>query len=72
MVDIPLFLNIPSKKTIVKIGFEEVTTKIYGQVMVHVTVILWIFTDGTKLLPMSVFKGIYQEEELKNNQKIIC
>ena len=25
---------------------------------VHATVILWIFANGTKLLPMLVFKGI--------------
>ena len=61
MGEIPLFVNIPLKKTILKIGFEEVTIKIHGKVMVRVTVILWFFADGTKLPQMLVFKGISGE-----------
>ena len=58
MGEIPLFMKILSKKTIAEIGYKEIIIKTHGQVMVYVTVVLWIFTDGTKLLPMSVFKGI--------------
>ena len=61
MDEIPLFMNILSKKTIVKIGFYEVIIKTYNQMRVHVTVILWFFADGTKLLPMLVFKSISKE-----------
>ena len=58
MDEIPLFLNILYKKKIAEISYKEVIIKTQGQVAVHVTVILWYFVDGTKLLPMSVFKGI--------------
>ena len=69
MDEIPLFINILSKKTIAEIGYNEVIIKIYGQMRVHVTVILWYFSDGTKLLPMLVFKGISGEgtENKKNS-----
>ena len=58
MYKILLFIYILSKKTIAEIGYNEVIIKTHGQVMVHVTVILWFCADGTKLLPMSVFKSI--------------
>ena len=58
MGEIPLFINILSKKTIAEIGYKEVIIKNHGQLIVHATVILWIFADCTQLLPMSVFKGI--------------
>ena len=41
---------------------------------VHVTVILWFFVDVTKLLPMSVFKGILggrAKIKKNNNNKIL-
>ena len=70
MDEIPLFINILSKKTIAEIGYKEVIIKTYGQLMVHTTVILWIFADGTQLLPMSVFKGI-SGGRTENNKKNI-
>ena len=58
MDETPLFIIILSKKTIAKIGYKEVIIKAHGQVGVHVTSILWIYVDCTKLLLMLVFKGI--------------
>ena len=58
MYEILLFINILSKKTIAEIGSNEVIIKIHDQMRVHVTVILWFFEDGTKFLPVLVFKGI--------------
>ena len=66
MSETPLFMNILSMKTIAEIGYKEVVIKTHGQVVVHVTVILWFFADGTKILPMFVFKGISGEGS-KNN-----
>ena len=66
MYEIPLFINILSKKSIAEINKKEIVIKIHGQVMVHVTVILWFFADGKKLFPMLVFKSIR-----KKNWKII-
>ena len=40
---------IPNSKTIAKIGYKEVNIKTYGQERIHITAILWIVTDGTKL-----------------------
>ena len=56
MDETPLFMNIPNTKTIAKIGFKEVNIKTHGQERIHVTAILWIVTNGTKLPPMLVFK----------------
>ena len=44
-------------KTIAKIGSKTVNIKTYGQDKVRVTAILWIVAEGTKLLPMLIFKG---------------
>ena len=54
MDETPLFMNIPNTKTIAKIGLKEVNIKTHGQERIHVTVILWIATDGTKLPNVSV------------------
>ena len=52
-----LFMNNTNTKTIAKIGSKEVDIKTHEQEKIHVTAILWIGTDGTKLPPMLVFKG---------------
>ena len=65
----PLFMNIISKKTIAKIGSKEVIINTHGQERVHVTAILWIVADGTKLPPMLVFKGISGGRVEKRIQK---
>ena len=57
MDETPLFTNIPNIKTISKISSKEVNIKTYGHEGIHVTAILWIVVDSTKLLPMFVFKG---------------
>ena len=57
MDETPLFMNIPNTMTIAKIGSKEVNIKTHGQERIHVTAILWIVADGTKLPPMLVFKG---------------
>ena len=57
MDEIPLFMNFTCTKTIVKIGSKKVSIKTHGQERVHVTSILWIVSDGSKLPPMLVFKG---------------
>ena len=57
MDETPLFMNITNTKTIAKIGSKEVDIKTHGQEKIHVTAILWIIADGTKLPPMLVFKG---------------
>ena len=57
MDETPLFMNIASTKTIVRIGSKEVVIKNHGQEKVHITTILCIITDCTKLPPMLVFKG---------------
>ena len=57
MDETPLFMNIPNTKTIAKIGSKEVNIKTHGQERIHVTTILWIVTDCTKLPPMLVFKS---------------
>ena len=49
MHETPLFINIPNTKMIVKIGTKGFNIKIHGQERIHVTVILWIVADGTKL-----------------------
>ena len=61
MGEIHLSMNIQSKKTIAEYGYKEIIIKTHGQLMVHVIVILWIFADGTKLLPILVFKDISRE-----------
>ena len=57
MDETSLFMNMTSTKTIAKIGSKEVNIKTHGQERVHVTAILWIVADGTKLPPVLVFKG---------------
>ena len=44
-----LFINFPNTKMIVKIGTKGFKIKTHGQERIHVTVILWIVADGTKL-----------------------
>ena len=55
MDETPLFLNIASTKTIARIESKEVVIKTHGQEKLHVTAILCIIADATKL-PMLVFK----------------
>ena len=57
MDETPLLMNIKSTKTIARIRSKEVVIKTHGQEKVHVTAILCIIADGTKLPPMLVFKG---------------
>ena len=57
MDETPLFMNIPNTKTITKIGSKEVNIKTHEQERIHVTEILWIIADGTKISPMLLFKG---------------
>ena len=57
MDETPLFMNITNTKTIAKIGSKEVDIKTHEQEKIHVTTILWIIADGTKLPPMLAFKG---------------
>ena len=57
MDDTPLFMNILKTKTITKISSKEVNIKTYEQERIHVTAILWIIADCTKLPQMLVFKG---------------
>ena len=54
MAETPFFMNIASTKTIARIGSKEVI-KTHGQEKMHVTAILCIIADGTKLPPMLVF-----------------
>ena len=49
-------MNIPNTKTITEIGSKEVNIKTHWQEMIHVTTILWIVADGTRLSTMLVFK----------------
>ena len=57
MDETPLFMNIASTKTIARIGSKEVVIKTHGQEKQHVTAILCITADATKLPLMLVFKG---------------
>ena len=50
-------MNIPNTKTIIKIVSKEVNSKSHLQERIHVSEILWIEADSTKLQPMLVFKG---------------
>ena len=52
-----LFMNIASTKTIARIGSKKVVIKTHGQEKVHVTAVLCIIADDTKLPPMLVLKG---------------
>ena len=54
-----LFMNIANTKTIARIRSKEVVIKIHGQEKVHVTAILCIIADATKL-PMLVFIGQHE------------
>ena len=72
MDETPLFMNIASTKTIARIRSKEVVIKIHGQEKVHVTAILCIIADSTKL-PMLVFKGQHEgrvEKKIKKNHQI--
>ena len=57
MDETPLLMNITNTKTIAKIGSKEFDIKTHRQEKIHVTAILWIIADGTKLPQMLVFKG---------------
>ena len=57
MDETPLLMNITNTKTIAKIGSKEFDIKTHRQEKFHVTAILWIIADGTKLPQMLVFKG---------------
>ena len=56
MDETPLLVNIPNNKTIGKICSKEVYIKTLEEERIHVTTILWIVADGTKLPSMLVFK----------------
>ena len=57
MDETPLFMNIANTKTIAKISSKEVNIKTHWQERIHVAVILWIISDGTKLPTILAFKG---------------
>ena len=44
-----LFTNIPNTKKIPKIGSKEVIIKTHEQEKIHITAMLWIVADSTKL-----------------------
>ena len=52
-----LFMDMTSTKTITKIRSKEVIIMTHGQERIHVTAILWIVANGTKIPPMFVFEG---------------
>ena len=57
MDETPLFINMAVIKIIVEIWSKEVNIKTHSRIIVHVTAILWIVADGTKLPLMLLFKG---------------
>ena len=71
MDETPLFMNIASTKIIARIGSKEVVIKTHGQQKVHVTAILCIIADATKLPPKLVFKGQSEGRVVKKINKNI-
>ena len=65
MDETALFMNIASTKTIARIESKSVVIKTHGQEKVHVTAILCIIADASKVPRMLVFKG--QPEGRKEN-----
>ena len=73
MDETSLFMNIASTKTIARIGSKQVVIKTYGQEKAHVTTILCIIADASKLPPILVFKrqppGKSRKEKTSSNTK---
>lgn len=70
----PIFLNMPSNKTIEKIGKKTITINTQGQEKLRISCLLTISGDGTKLPPFVIFKGEKDGriiKELNKNNHVI-
>lgn len=56
MDETPMFFDIVGNKTVNKVGEKTVLVKTTGHEKTHFTVVLSCMADGTKLMPMVIFK----------------
>ncbi|CAL4062438.1 unnamed protein product, partial [Meganyctiphanes norvegica] len=71
MDEVPLTFDVPSNKTVDSKGVHSVTVKTTGHEKTHYTVVLTCCADGTKLLPMVIFKRKTMPKEVIPNGVVV-